>query len=172
VGRSAQQLTRIVDALVAAARHDAGSGVATSDAAAVAAEAVEACAGLAEAEGIAVSLEPPARPLRLGLESELAARILQPLIENGCRYGRSRVTVSVGRDNGDVRYVVEDDGPGVGEDERERIFDPGVRGAASNGGDGAGLGLALARRLARSASGDVSAEAASSGRFVVRLPAG
>jgi len=71
-----------------------------------------------------------------------------------------------------VLYVVEDDGPGVTEEERERIFEPGVRGAAANGADGAGLGLALARRLARGASGDVTAEPGGAGRFVVRLPAG
>ena len=58
------------------------------------------------------------------------------------------------------------------EDERERIFEPGVRGAAANG-DGSGLGLALARRLAASVNGEIEVDAASSGgRFLVRLPAG
>jgi signal transduction histidine kinase len=64
---------------------------------------------------------------------------------------------------------VEDDGPGVTDDERERIFEPGVRGVAAdtNGARGSGLGLSLARRLARSVAGDV--EAAGGTRFVVRL---
>jgi len=71
-------------------------------------------------------------------------------------------------------YAVEDDGPGVGENEREQIFEPGRRGrVGSRETNGAGLGLALARRLARSASGDVEAAAGTGGaRFVVRLPAG
>ena len=172
VRRNAQQLSRTVDALVAAARHEAGGKRATADAGAVAAEAVEACAELAAERGIALSFEPSAQPLRLGLGSELAERILQPLIENGCRYARSRVTISVRRDGSRVLYVVEDDGPGVADEERERIFEPGVRGAAADGDDGAGLGLALARRLARSASGDVQAEPGAAGRFIVRLPAG
>jgi hypothetical protein len=60
----------------------------------------------------------------------------------------------------------------VTDEERERIFEPGVRGEAAetNGARGSGLGLSLARRLARSVAGDV--EAAGGARFVVRLPAG
>jgi signal transduction histidine kinase len=83
--------------------------------------------------------------------------------------------VSIGGENSSVVYTVEDDGPGVAEDEGERIFEPGVRGHArrANGEPGAGLGLALARRLARSAEGDVVADpTARGGRFLVTLPAG
>ena len=69
-------------------------------------------------------------------------------------------------------FRVIDDGPGVRSEETDTIFDPGVRGSSSDGTTGAGLGLALARRLARAAGGDVSAEpAAAGGRFAVRLPA-
>ena len=60
-------------------------------------------------------------------------------------------------------------------DEPDRIFEPGVRGSAPRAGDGqgAGLGLSLARRLARSVDGDVVADAAAGGgRFLVRLPSG
>src|SRR5207244_660102 len=57
--------------------------------------------------------------------------------------------------------------------ERERIFEPGLRGTAAHeaDGDGAGLGLALARRLARAASGDIeSLPSGDGGRFAVILP--
>jgi signal transduction histidine kinase len=85
----------------------------------------------------------------------------------------SSVRVSIARGPGGVRYTVEDDGPGVARDEGERIFEPGVRGSAGerDGEFGAGLGLALARRLARDASGDVEAVVTDRGRFIVRLPA-
>lgn len=172
--RNAAQLTRTVDALVAAARHESGATRGTSDAYTVAAEAAAACLDLAEAHGLGLELQRPSANTRLGIESELAERILQPILENACRYGRRHVRVSISRNGSTVVYTVDDDGPGVAAAEGERIFEPGVRGrlAAGNGAGGAGLGLALARRLARSAAGDVEAVASDAGgRFLVRLPA-
>ena len=98
---------------------------------------------------------------------------MHPVVENACLYGRSAVRVSVARSDGAVLFTVDDDGPGVDPAERETIFEPAVRGGAGrNGTAGAGLGLALARRLARAASGDVIAHSTrSGGRFVIRLPA-
>ena len=61
--------------------------------------------------------------------------------------------------------------PGISPLELERIFQPGVRGAETAGSDGAGLGLALARRLARAASGEITAQAGPR-RAVHRAPAG
>jgi signal transduction histidine kinase len=174
VHRSAHQLARTVDALVAAARYEAGGARRTADAFAVASGAADACAGLASERDLDVKVEQPPHPIRLGVDSELAERILHPLVENACRYGRRRVRVSIECASAGVVYAVEDDGPGVAEDERERIFEPGRRGRTTtgDGAGGAGLGLALARRLARSAAGEVEVLAGGrGGRFVVRLPA-
>jgi two-component system, OmpR family, sensor kinase len=167
VHRNAEQLARTVDALVAAARHELGGATGSSDAYDVAADALEACAAVAEARALEVDLERPGRPLRLGVDRDLGERILQPVIENACRYGRSSVVVSIADAGGTVVYRVEDDGAGVTEEERERIFEPGTRGSAAGDTPGAGLGLALARRLARSVDGDV---AVSNGGFRVTLP--
>jgi signal transduction histidine kinase len=93
--------------------------------------------------------------------------VLQPVLENACRYGRERARLRIVRDGSRVLFLVDDDGPGVPDEERETIFEPGVRGSAAVDG-GAGLGLALARRLARAASGDVTTDGE---RFVVSLPA-
>jgi signal transduction histidine kinase len=73
-----------------------------------------------------------------------------------------------------VLFTVADDGPGVEAEEAETIFEPAVRGQAGfAAAPSAGLGLALARRLARSVSGDIHAVAtATGGRFEIRLPAG
>jgi signal transduction histidine kinase len=173
IHRNAGEVARTVDALVAAARHEAGIARGTSDAFAVATDTAGACAELAAERKLDVEVERPPHPIRLGVDHELAERILQPIVENACRYGQQSVRLSFERRDGAVVFVVDDDGPGVAESEREQIFEPGARGQAAAGRNGgAGLGLSLARRLARSASGDVDADLQPSGRFLVRLPAG
>jgi signal transduction histidine kinase len=173
IRRSADQLARTVDTLVAASRHETGGDVGLADAGEVAASAAAACAGLAAARDIDVEVDHREQALRIGVDPDLAERILQPVVENACRYGSSSVRVNLARKNSTVVFSIEDDGPGVRDAERERIFEPGVRGEAANGNGGAGLGLALARRLARTVHGDIYAEAvaAGGGRFVIRLPA-
>ena len=175
ISRNAAQLTRTMDALMAAARHEAGFERGTADAYALAAEAASACADLASQRGIVLDLSAPQAPIRVAVESELGERILQPVIDNACRYGSSAVNVSVEGGDGVVRYTIDDDGTGVAAEERELIFEPGIRGiqgARDDAGAGLGLGLALARRLARSASGEIEAlPRPEGGRFVVTLPA-
>jgi signal transduction histidine kinase len=174
IHKNADQLSRTVDALVAAARYEAGGERGTADAYAVADEAARACTGMAAERRIELEVAKPSVALRIGVDADLAERIIQPVLENACRYGSSQVRTAIGRANSSVVYAVEDDGPGVGADENERIFEPGARGRAQRDGDqGAGLGLALARRLARSVDGDVVADTtAVGGRFLVKLPAG
>ena len=101
----------------------------------------------------------PSAPLRIGVDSDAAERVLAPLVENACRYARTHAEIRL-RSNGEhVEYLVTDDGPGVSPSEREQIFEPGKRGSAATAAgeatDGAGLGLALARRLARALDGEV-----------------
>jgi signal transduction histidine kinase len=117
-----------------------------------------------------VVAERPERPLRVGVDGDLAARALQPVLENACRYARSHVSIAIAADDGRVAFHVRDDGPGLGEGEPSVVFDPGVRGAAAAATPGAGLGLALARRIARSITGDVTARAGAGGDFTVSLP--
>ena len=168
VEQNARELARTVDALVAAARLETGGARGTADAYQAAEHSVEAFSSLAAERDLELRADPPPHPIRVGVEAELVERILQPLVENACRHGRTAVRVSVRREGGSVRYVVRDDGPGVAQSDRERIFDPGVRGDTNGGG--AGLGLALARRLARSAQGDVTVASGDGGVFELRLP--
>ncbi len=172
IHENAQQIARIVEALLAAAHEEAGPrGV--SDGAAVARAAADACRPVAEQRGLTVTVDGGQRRHRIGVDADLAERILHPVVDNACRYGRAVVSVSVVRDDGAVLFTVADDGPGVGDDEQESIFEPARRGRAGLGaGPSAGLGLALARRLARSVSGDVQAAVCpEGGRFEIRLPA-
>ena len=83
---------------------------------------------------------------------DLGARALAPVLSNAAHFAVSTVRVSLDRSRpGALSVVVEDDGPGVDADVRDRIFRPG-----ETTGDGAGLGLALSRRIARTSGGEVS----------------
>jgi len=172
--RNARQVTRIIDTLFAAARHEAAGVSGTTDALAVATNVAATCEPLALQSGVTINVAPPSEPVRLGVDQDLAERILHPVVENACRYGAATVWISLARTDGRILFTVRDDGSGVGHDEHATIFEPGTRGSAGRTeGNGAGLGLALARRLARSASGDVETRVGDQGgSFVVDLPAG
>jgi len=168
--KNAEQLERIVDTLMTAAQHDAQlQGV--SNAVAVAEAVVAAYHDDASVRGVDLQLVGTSEAVRVGVDKEIAERILHPVIENALRYGRGEVRVRVARNGSAVLFAVDDDGPGITSDEHEAIFEPAVRGSAGRSTEsGAGLGLALSRRLARAVSGDVEAHPGAGGRFVVRLP--
>jgi signal transduction histidine kinase len=172
IDRNLDEMTRTVEMLMSAARHEAGLTTTTSDLRDAVQSAVDAVRETSSGPRVRIAL--PADPVRVLVEPELLARIVQPLLDNACRYGRSAVRVEVLRNGAVATVEIEDDGPGVRDEELESIFDPGSRGsAAGTSSSGAGLGLALARRLARSAGGDVVAEpSAAGGRFSVTLPVG
>jgi signal transduction histidine kinase len=170
IQRSAGQMTRTVETLVAAARQEAGLAGATSDARdAVQSAASNARAGAPEMD-VRVTL--PAESVPVAVDEELAERMIQPLLDNAVRYGRSAIDVSLAREGSSALIRVTDDGPGVADHERVSIFEPGARGkAAEDRLEGAGLGLALAQRLVRSAGGEITAIASTSGgAFTITLP--
>jgi signal transduction histidine kinase len=100
----------------------------------------------------------------------VAGRAVQPLVHNALQHAASRVVLEAVDHADRVDLVVTDDGPGIDLDRRDRLFDPGV----SHREDGAGLGLGIARRVARSLGGDVNLDPPQDGRpgarFVVSLP--
>ncbi|MFD0208286.1 sensor histidine kinase [Streptomyces hirsutus] len=102
------------------------------------------------------------------------ARVLGNLLDNGRRHARETVSVSVRREGDRAVLAVADDGEGVAEADRERIFERFVRldAARSRDDGGAGLGLAIARDVAVRHGGTLTAGAAPSGGalFELRLP--
>ncbi|NDU74951.1 HAMP domain-containing protein [Actinomadura sp. DSM 109109] len=100
-------------------------------------------------------------------------RLLGNLLDNAERYAGSRVTVEVARRDGRALLVVTDDGAGIAPADRERVFERFTRldTARSRGTGGAGLGLAIAREIARAHGGTLRIEDHPSGaRFALRLP--
>lgn len=90
------------------------------------------------------------------------------LVENAAKYGGGSVFVTVGAQAGFVEILVEDDGTGIPEADRVRIFDRGVR--LDSGKPGTGLGLAIVRDVAEIYDGTVSLEESEDlGGLMVRL---
>ena len=98
------------------------------------------------------------------------SRAVANLIDNAIKYGGcARVTLDCDGERAIV--TVDDDGPGIPEDEREKVFAPFYRLEASRNRDtgGVGLGLAVARTAAREHGGDVTLDTAASGGLRARL---
>ncbi|MEU0134352.1 HAMP domain-containing sensor histidine kinase [Streptomyces sp. NPDC006296] len=102
------------------------------------------------------------------------ARVVGNLLDNAERHAEAAVAVSVRAARGEVLIEVTDDGAGVPEAERDRIFERFVRldDARSRDDGGAGLGLAIARDVAARHGGILTVGAAPGGgaRFTLRLP--
>ena len=172
VAGDAARLGRLVADLLDLARLEANEPLARApvDVGAVAARAVGDAAG--HLPDTTIDVEADDGAIVLG-DGEALSRALRNLIDNAiAAAGRSgRVWIVVARDGADVLVDVEDDGPGVPAAERDRIFEGFVR-LEPVRGPGAGLGLAIARRVAREHGGDLTCVAGGrGGRFVLRLPA-
>jgi signal transduction histidine kinase len=113
------------------------------------------CADLADLGGDVTYQE--GAPLHAACRPNEIKRAARNLVENALRYG-TRARVSVRGEDGLVAVVVDDDGPGLKEEEMERVFDPFVRleGSRSRETGGLGLGLTLARAIARGHGGDIT----------------
>lgn len=156
IGQGALRMERILDTLLTAARAEAGAVRGRCDVVAVARRLVDA-----------VEAAPPSQ--YAGAEDDVVERLLSPLVDNAHRYAE-QVRIRIGTDGDQVVVEVLDDGPGVPAGAEEAVFDAGYRHDPQDGHPGAGLGLALARRLARATGGDVTATPGPGGRFVLRLP--
>ncbi|MFJ3966735.1 ATP-binding protein [Streptomyces parvus] len=99
------------------------------------------------------------------------SRVIGNLLDNAQRHAESSVAVSVAADGRGVRVEVRDDGAGVPEGERERIFERFVRldDARSRDDGGAGLGLAIARDVAARRGGTLTVHRADEGGAAFRL---
>lgn len=115
----------------------------------------------------------PSEPIRAEIRRTAIRRALRNLMENAQRYG-SGARVSVTRIGDRAEILIEDDGPGIPEQELEKVFDPFTRLETSRSREtgGIGLGLPIARAILRAHGGDVVLSNRAEGglRATVHLP--
>jgi signal transduction histidine kinase len=172
--RSSRRMRRLVADLLLLARADTGRQpphrpVDLSEVVTDAAAELEPVAGDHE-----ISVSAPPGAVIEGARDELH-RLVTNLLENALRHTDpgTAVEASVERRNGEVVVSVEDDGPGIPPEMREKVFERFFRGEGDRSGS-SGLGLSIVRAVAESHHGNVTLEPPLDGRgarFVVRLPA-
>lgn len=127
------------------------------------------------AKGIALELDLPESLPSMSADRSLLRRAVQNLLGNALRHARSRVEVHLRGGQRGICIAVDDDGPGVPEAQRERIFEPFSRldETRSKRSGGYGLGLAIVRRIAERHGGHISCSGSPLGgaRFALDLPA-
>ncbi|MBU9471599.1 ATP-binding protein [Burkholderia multivorans] len=92
--------------------------------------------------------------LRVKMDRRLMSYAMRNLLRNASKYAASRIIVGIALRHGNIAVFVEDDGPGVPENERERIFDAFVRLDRRTGGYG--LGLAISRQVLHAHNGRIA----------------
>jgi signal transduction histidine kinase len=125
-----------------------------------------------EAKGVAVAAEQLPRPLQAQADPEKLQRVLFNLIRNAIRHTPADGSVTVRAESAGewIEIEVADTGEGIPPEQRERVFDPFVRGEEARTGDGAGLGLAISRAIVEAHNGRIwlgESEVGTSVRFVI-----
>ena len=175
IASEARRLERLVADLLDLARLDAREfslDAQRVDVRSVVATTVEGFEPAARDWRVALELA-PGDPVEADTDPERLAQIVANLVENALKYATSSVRVDVAREDGQVEVRVDDDGPGVPADDRERVFERlyTARGTPSRK-VGTGIGLAVVHELASAMGGAARCEQLPTGgtRFVVRLP--
>ncbi len=178
----AQRLTHQVDNVLVfsrGARDGLSLNILETDLSALVHDAIEGFEPLAEAVGVELRREIE-DDIGCPVDEETVRQALLNLIDNAVKYGPSGQTVTIGlsdRPGEGVVLWVEDEGPGVPDDHRERIWDPYYRleRDRASATAGSGIGLSVVREVVETHGGSVRVEQArgtdrTGARFVIELP--
>jgi signal transduction histidine kinase len=175
VDREAKRMRRLVDDLLWLARFDATQAPAHAepvDLGVLAAQTADRFGVLASARDLRLNVHAEPQGAIVAGPPEWLDRLLGVLLDNACKYSPpgGAVDVTVVNEGQRVRLTVDDSGPGIPEDQRDRIFDRFHRATDASGG--AGLGLAIADAVVRATGGrwHVGASPAGGARMSVSWP--
>jgi signal transduction histidine kinase len=179
------RLSRLLDEILDVSHLDSGQfalRLADVDGARILEHAVETSRGMAAAAGVVIDFGPCVASAPILADGDRLAQIFMNVLSNAIKYNTSEsptVTVSSRIDGGTYYAYVDDNGPGIPPEDRERIFAKFARGRELTHGHrtGAGLGLSISRSIARMLGGDLEllpepgrGTGRGGARFRVRLP--
>jgi two-component system sensor histidine kinase CiaH len=157
VDAESKRMRRLIEDMLWLARFDATAAAPNAepvDLGILAAQAADRFGVIAEARHLDLTVSGADAGAVVAASPEWLDRLLGVLLDNACKYSREggSVSVAVSVDGQRIRLTVDDDGPGIPEGERQRIFDRFHR-AQVEGAGGAGLGLAIADAIVRATGG-------------------
>jgi signal transduction histidine kinase len=163
ISASAREMAGVISTLLDLAREGSAGAVGST------CTAAEVMAALRSSvpESVPLLEESNGSSARIAAPTGLVARAVAPLLDNAVRHAASRITLTAADRPSSVVMTVADDGPGVPERVGDTLFEPGV----TDGTGGAGLGLGIARRVARSFGAEITVSPQPVGAaFVITLP--
>jgi len=175
VDAEARRMRRMLEDLLWLARFDAAAPPPPADPldlATLARQTADRFAAVAEARSLRLTVDTGAAAALVAAPPDWLDRLVGVLLDNACKYSPAggSVAVSVHDAGGRVSLTVDDSGPGIPDAERERIFDRFHR--ATDGEQGAGLGLAIGDAIVRATGGkwSVGTSPAGGARMSVAWP--
>ena len=174
INEETDRLNTFVESMVELARFQAGdsdlrrSSVTAEE---IVVKAAKRARELKPSHKLRSQVEPSLPPL--SVDSRAIVEAVFNLIDNAAKYSPAGSTIEIGagRNNGSVRFFVEDEGPGIPESDRESVFERFYRGSDGDR-HGLGMGLAIVRGIIEAHGGEIWVESGRKGaRFVFDLPA-
>jgi len=172
------RLTKLLDGILDLNQRDGADSTWTDvafDPESVLNQALESCEALAHSAHVKLTHKGRPKKLQLQGSPDKLAQVFINLISNAIKYNTNAapvVTVSSSLSKGWYEVSIQDNGPGIAEEDRERIFAMFERGVAGRE-KGAGLGLAISRQIVQRFGGNLvlGAREATGATFIVRIPA-
>ena len=164
LARNIAELDALIGEMLLSSRLDVSSGIER-------AESVELLA-LAAEEAAHFDLQASGEALIVKADAMLLRRLVRNLLENARVHAGGATDIRIEGDSQNARIVIEDAGQGVAYPDRDRIFEPFYRASTATRSSGAGLGLAIVRKIAQAHGGTVEYSPRDGGgsRFTVTLP--